>query len=112
MITCATMQSALLRHLSSKYYYRILGMMIMEGMVCFIVLLTQIYGLVNKSSLYLICGVSYNDFIDFMVAILNFSFQRNPLRVTLHRPRYYYGVLSMHNQKSNQLLSAKTRLSP
>ena len=33
------MQSALLRYLSSKYYYNILSMMMMpkEGMVCFIV---------------------------------------------------------------------------
>ena len=33
------MQSALLRYLSSKYYYSILSMMMMpkEGMVCFIV---------------------------------------------------------------------------
>ena len=39
MIRCATMQSALLRYLSSKYYYSILSMMMMpkEGMVCFIV---------------------------------------------------------------------------
>ena len=42
-----------------------------------------------------------------MAAILNFSFQNNPLRMTaLHRPRYYYGMLSMH-QKRNKLLSAK-----
>ena len=28
-----------------------------------------------------------------MTAILNFSFQKNPLRMTaLHRPRYHYGV--------------------
>ena len=39
MIRCAPKQSALLRSLSSKYYYSILGMMMMpkEGMVCFIV---------------------------------------------------------------------------
>ena len=39
MIRCATMQSALLGYLSSKYYYSILSMMMMpkEGMVCFIV---------------------------------------------------------------------------
>ena len=40
MIRCATMQSALLRYLSSKYYYSILSMMMMptEGMVCYLVL--------------------------------------------------------------------------
>ena len=40
MARCATMQSALLRYLSYKYYYNILSMMMMpkEGMVCFIVL--------------------------------------------------------------------------
>ena len=39
MIRCATMQSALLRYLSSKYYCSILSMMMMprEGMGCFIV---------------------------------------------------------------------------
>ena len=39
MIRGATMQSALLRYLSSKYYYSILSMMMMpkKGMVCFIV---------------------------------------------------------------------------
>ena len=39
MIRCATMQSTLLRYLSSKYYYSILCKMMMpkEGMVCFIV---------------------------------------------------------------------------
>ena len=41
MIRCATMRSALLRYLSSKYYYSILSMMMMqkESMVCFIVFL-------------------------------------------------------------------------
>ena len=38
MIRCATMQSAMLRYLSYKYYHNILSMMMMpkEGMVCFI----------------------------------------------------------------------------
>ena len=40
-----------------------------------------------------------------MAAILNFSLENNPLRMTaLHRPRYYYGMLSMHNQKRNKNL--------
>ena len=50
------MRSALLRYLSSKYYYSILSMMMMpkEGMVCFIVFFDKkIYGLVKKLSLYL-----------------------------------------------------------
>ena len=36
---CATMQSTLLRHLPSKYYYSILSKMVMrnKGVVCFIV---------------------------------------------------------------------------
>ena len=39
MIRCATMQSAVLRYLASKYYFSISSMMMMpkEGMVCFIV---------------------------------------------------------------------------
>ena len=38
MIRCATMQSALLRYLSSKYYIIVSNMMMpKEGMVCFIV---------------------------------------------------------------------------
>ena len=39
MIMCATMQSALLRYLSSKYFYSILSMMMMPkaGVVCFFV---------------------------------------------------------------------------
>ena len=39
MIRCATMQSALLRYLLSKYYYCILSMVMMsnEFMVCFTV---------------------------------------------------------------------------
>ena len=37
--------------------------------------------------------------------------QKNPLSKTaLHRSRYYDGMLSMHNQKRNKRLSAKTRL--
>ena len=104
------MQSGLLRYLSSKYYYSILSMMMMpkEGMVCFIVFFD------NKNICYDISyDISYDNFIDFMAAILNFSFQENPLRMTaLHRPRYYYRVLSMHNQMRNKLLSAKTRLPP
>ena len=48
-----------------------------------------------------------------MAAILHFSFQNNPLSMTaLHRLRYYYDVLSMHNQKRNKLLSARTWLPP
>ena len=48
-----------------------------------------------------------------MASILKFSFQKNPLRMTaLHRPRYYYGELSMHKQKRNKLLSAKTHSAP
>ena len=113
---CATMQSAPLRYLSSKYYYCILSMMMMlkEPMVCFIVFFyNKLYGLVKKSNLYLNYGESYDNFIDFMAAILNFSFLKDPLRMTaLHRPRYYYGVLSMHNQKTNKLVSAKTRQLP
>ena len=55
------------------------------GMVCFIVFFD---GLVKKSSLYLNYWESYDNFIDFVAAILNFSFQKNPLRMTaLHRPR-------------------------
>ena len=74
-------------------------------------LITKIYGLVKKSILYLNYWESYDNFIDFMAAILNFSLENNPLRMTaLHRPRYYYGMLSMHNQKRNKLVSAKTRL--
>ena len=34
-------------------------------------------------------GESYDNCFDFMAAILNFSFQNNPLRMTApHRPRY------------------------
>ena len=57
MFRCATMQSAVPRYLSCKYYHNISSMMIMpkEGMVCFLLysLITKIYGLVKKSSLYL-----------------------------------------------------------
>ena len=43
-----------------------------------------------------------------MAAILKFSFQENPLRMTaLQRPRYYYGVLSMHNQKMTNFYQQK-----
>ena len=67
--------------------------------------------MVKKSNLCFDYWESYDNLIDFMAAILSFSFQNNPLRMTaLHRPRYYYGILSMHNQKRNKLLSAKTRL--
>ena len=39
MIRCATMQSAMIRYLSSRYYYIILSLVMMpkEGMVCVIV---------------------------------------------------------------------------
>ena len=49
------MQSALLRYMSSKYYYSILSMMMMpkEGIVLLYSLITKVYGLVKKSSLYL-----------------------------------------------------------
>ena len=67
----------------------------------------------KKSSLYLKYWEHYDNFINFMAAILNFSLQKNPLRMTaLHRPRYYYGVLFIHNQKRNKILLAKTRLPP
>ena len=101
--------------MSSKCYYSILSIIMMKKRKVWFVLLysliTKIYGLVKKSSLYLNDWESYDNLIDFMAAILNFSFQKNLLRTTaLHRPRYYNGVLSMHNQKRNKLLSAKTRL--
>ena len=39
--------------------------------------------------------------------------QLDYLRMTaLHRPRWYYGVLSMYNQKRNKIASAKTGLPP
>ena len=67
----------------------------------------------KKSSLYLNYWESYDNCIVFMAAIFNFSFWKKPLRMTaLHRPRYYHGVLSMHNQKRNKLSSAKNRLPP
>ena len=71
------MQSALLRYLSYKYYYSILSMMMMpkESMVCFIVFFDNInIGLVESYR------ESYDNFIDFTAAILNFSFQKNPLK--------------------------------
>ena len=83
MIRCTTMQSTLLRYLSYKYYYCILSMMMMpkEGMVCFIVFFdNRNKALVEKSSLYLNYRESYDNFIDFTAAILNFSFQKNPLK--------------------------------
>ena len=95
MIRCATMQYALQRYMSSKYYYSILSMMMMpkEGMVCFIVFFdNKNIWFCEKSSLYLNYWESYDNFIDFLAAILNFSFQKTPLRRTaLHRPRYHYG---------------------
>ena len=55
-------------------------MMPKEGMVCSIVFFdTRNIGLVEKSSLYLKYWESYDNFIDF-TAILNFSFQKNPLK--------------------------------
>ena len=40
---------------------------------------------------------------------VNFLFLNNIFLIKgLHPPRYYYGVLSMNNQKRNKLLSAKT----
>ena len=77
------MQSALLRYLSYKYCYCILSMMMMpkEGMVCFIVFFdNRNIGLGEKSSLYLNYREGYDNFIDFTAAILNFSFQKNPLK--------------------------------
>ena len=51
-----------------------------------------------------------------MVAILNFSFQKNPLAclrmIALHRPRYYYGVLSIHNQKKKETFISKNKATP
>ena len=56
-------------------------MMPKEGMVCFIVLFdNKNIWFVKRSSLYLNYWESYNNFFDFMAAILNFSFQRNLLR--------------------------------
>ena len=116
MIRCATMQSALLRYLSSKYCYSILGMMMMpkEGMVCFIVFfITKKYGLVKKSSLYLNSWESYDNFIDFMAAILNFLFKKESfMNDSSTSAQILLWVLSMHNQKRNKLFSAKTRLPP
>ena len=87
-------------------------MMPKEGMVCFIVFFDNkniLFG--EKIKFISQLWESYNNFSDFMAAILNFSFQKNPLRMTaLHRPRCYYGVLSMHNQKRNKLLSARQAL--
>ena len=84
-------------------------MMPKEGMICFIVFFDNEnvwFGEKIKSLSQLL-----RKFIDFMAAILNFFIQNNLLEMTaLHRPRYYYGVLSMHNHKKNKLLSAKTRL--
>ena len=79
MIRCTTMQSALLRYLSYKYYYSILSMMMMpkEGMVCFIVFFdNRNIGLEKKSSLYLNHWESYDNFIDFTAAILIFCSKR------------------------------------
>ena len=56
LIGCATVQSALLRYLSYKFYYSILSMMMIpkEGMVCFSVFFdNKNYGLVKKANLYL-----------------------------------------------------------
>ena len=80
------MQSALLRYLSSKYYYySILSMMMMlkEDMFCFIVFF-------DNKNIWL--GETLSQLLRkydiFMAAILHFSFQKNPLRMTaLHRPR-------------------------
>ena len=96
-----------------KYYYSILSMMMMrkEGMVCFIVFFdNKNWWFGERSSLYLNYWESYDNFIDFMAVTVNLSLQKNPLKMTaLHRPRYYYEMLSMHNQQKNKLLSAKTR---
>ena len=43
-----------------------------------------------------------------MAAILNFSFQDNPLRMTaLQGPRYFYVGISMHNQKRKNFYQQK-----
>ena len=100
---CAAMQSTLWRHQSSKYYYSILSMMMMpkKGMVCFIVFFD------NKT-------IWFGEKIKSRSQLWPFGIFRSKkilLRMTaLHRPRYYYGALSMHNQKRNKLLSAKTSL--
>ena len=116
MIRCATMQSALLRYLSSKYCYSILGMMMMpkEGMVCFIVFfITKKYGLVKKSSLYLNYWESYDNFIDFMAAILNFSFKKESFKNdSSTSAEILLWVLSMHNQKRNKLFFSKNKATP
>ena len=64
-------------------------MMPKEGIVCFLVFLdNKNICLVKKASLYPNYLESYDNFIDFMAAILNFSFQNNPLRMkALHPPR-------------------------
>ena len=89
-------------------------MMPKKGMVCFIVFFDKknIWFCEKIKSLFQLLK-NYDNFNDFMAAILNFLLQKNPLKMTaLHRPRYYYGVLSMHKQKRIKLLSAKTRLPP
>ena len=110
MIRCATMQSCCdICHQSIIIAFEALWWCQMTvWFVLLYSLITKIYGLLKKSSFYLNYWESYDNFINFTAAILNVSFQKNPLRITaLHRPRYYYGVLSMHNQKRKQLLSAK-----
>ena len=78
MIMCTTMQSALLRYLSYKYYYSILSMMIMprEGMVCFIVFFdNRNIVLVRNTSLYLNYCESY--MIILMILRRPFSISRS-----------------------------------
>ena len=58
-------------------------MMPKEGMVCLIVFFNnKKYGLVKKSRLCLKYWERYDNFIDFTAVMLNFSFQKNPLRMT------------------------------
>ena len=85
-----------------------------ECVVCFIVFLDNKniwFGEKNQVSISIIEKVM----IILMIskAILNFSVLKNPVKMkALHSLRYYYGVVSMHNQMRNKLLSCKTRLSP
>ena len=80
-------------------------MMPKEGMVWFIVdfLITRIYGLVKKSSLYLNYWGNYDNFIDSIAAIVFFSLWKNLLRMTaIHLPKYYYVRGAIHAQSKEK----------
>ena len=66
--------------------------------------------MVKKSSLYLIYSGRYENFSDFMAAILNFAFLKK-LKNYLRRD-IVTRLLEMHNQSRKKTISAKAKLPP